>query len=181
MTPERQAAIQRQHSQEMAIRALTLAPPDAPFRRKDALEVRALIKDWTDWFDADVGGAPAGRSGSAQGEGGASAPAPAADVSAGTITEKQLAFLMRLVREKGAEHADALTIEGWAKATLSTGREGSASRAIDGLQENPAETLPRLLSAAQAWEAKQPAGPPPDTTDLPPSEPTLADDEGIPF
>lgn len=51
LRPEVQRAIQRQHSQEMALRALALLKlPQVP----DGTELKALIAHWTGWFDADV-------------------------------------------------------------------------------------------------------------------------------
>jgi hypothetical protein len=58
---ERSRRIERQHSQDMAIRALALYPGGVPIPDSQR---RTKIKEWTDWFaqdlDADVGGGSAG-------------------------------------------------------------------------------------------------------------------------
>lgn len=51
MSPERQAAITRQHSQEMAIRAMAAA---GQLQGANNEAIANGLKSWADWFDADV-------------------------------------------------------------------------------------------------------------------------------
>lgn len=77
--PEETRKIERQHSQEMAIRSLTAM---GTFDGKSAGLIHQTLKSWIDWFDADLGGqgstqAPDGGSNKADALGPDSSVAPA--------------------------------------------------------------------------------------------------------
>lgn len=170
-SPRDSRRIERQHSQEMALRALALLGGE--LQEDDWVDVRHDIKWWTDWFvtDLDVAGGGATavedavdhRSPDPPGAVASSADQPTLDDA---MSDKQKAFLGRLVREKGATDDQARLIDWWASENLTGGREGSASKAIDGLTgSSPDEILSRLLEAALAWQKGK--------TDIP------ADTEGL--
>lgn len=69
MSPERQAAITRQHSQEMAIRVMGYA---GQLQGASNEAIANGLKSWADWFDADVK-----RAAEAAGGGGQQQPAQA--------------------------------------------------------------------------------------------------------
>lgn len=85
MSPERQRAIQRQHSQEMAVRVMDLGGED-PQRATTREDLKNAIQHWADWFDADVNrvaGADVGGGTGGEAAGAARLNTPsAADVSA---------------------------------------------------------------------------------------------------
>lgn len=53
-SPAETKAIQRQHSQEMALRALALTPDST--RKLSDDDLRRDIEAWTDWFERDISG-----------------------------------------------------------------------------------------------------------------------------
>lgn len=82
-------------------------------------------------------------------------------------SDKQIAFLERLLREGGASGELQLTIVAYAKSELSGGRNGTLSPILDGLTEGDAQAVFDSLKAdAEAWNAKQ-SEVPGDTSDLP--------------
>jgi hypothetical protein len=172
MSPERQAAVQRQHSQEMAIRMLDAFEPRLDGRT--AKTYLPQIKALTDWFDADVNQA----SPNASQDGGVNPPSLPAPSSSAGPSDKQLDFLERLLQEAGVDVQDRLDIKAWAKEKLTGGKEGTMSAAIDAVKSGTAD---RLITAAKAWVATQ-SDIPADTRDLQPAPDTfIADDESIPF
>lgn len=89
MPPERQRAIQRQHGQHMALKALELLGYESD---GDWVNDQRTIAEWADWFDADVNrvaGVEVGGSGSPSGSG-----APAADLSIATQPQKAKTTLL---------------------------------------------------------------------------------------
>lgn len=111
-------------------------------------------------------------------DGASSPPNEGAVASSVAISDKQQAFLERLLKEKGADSEQTQLIIGWASEKLTGERGGSASLAIDGLKgSDPDETLERLLKAALAWQRTQ-TDIPADTTGLDEGEKALDD---IPF
>lgn len=83
------------------------------------------------------------------------------------VSPKQLDFIESLLTKASVPQDERLLIRDWAEQTLMGGKEGSASTAIEGLKENPEETVGRLMTAAHQWNAKQSDAPAPDTSDLP--------------
>jgi hypothetical protein len=90
---------------------------------------------------------------------------------------KQLEFFEKLAKEAGFMDEELSVLMGWAGANLTGGKEGSVSKAIDGLKEDSTrtETADRLGRASKEWAAKQ--------SDVPGEMPdeTVTDDEDIPF
>ena len=72
--------------------------------------------------------------------------------SSWAISDKQRGFLERLLKQNGVEGQDLLLLNEWASETLTGGKAGSASEAIDGLQNSPELTVKRLLAAARKWD-----------------------------
>jgi hypothetical protein len=92
----------------------------------------------------------------------------------GKPSPKQLDFLQNLYGDKSGSRTEAVLVKDYAADKLTGGKQGSVSKAIDGLQENPDEFVERLRTAAQNWADSQSDLPEPDTTDLPPA---LLDEE----
>lgn len=151
-SPRDSRRIERQHSQEMAVRAISVGTGG---KVPENIDLRSTIRDWTDWFqaDLDVGSG----SGDVLGRSTQSPDSPAAASSAEriAISDKQKGFLERLLKEKGADSDQVNLITFWASENLTGGREGSASKAIDGLQKDSDATLERLLLAAKKWQRTQ--------------------------
>jgi hypothetical protein len=76
-SPDIQRQITRQHSQGMAVQVLPhrLAVTETPL---SAEGIKALLKEWTDWFDADVFGQTSSQIQGAQDSQAGAAPPPAA-------------------------------------------------------------------------------------------------------
>lgn len=102
-------------------------------------------------------------------DGNGATPSVSGTTSSWAISDKQKAFLERLLKQNGVKGQDLLLLIDWAGKVLTGGKAGSASEAIDGLQNDPDLTLKRLLEAARKWDEKQSAMPA-DTTDLPEAE-----------
>ena len=66
------------------------------------------------------------------------------------MSPKQVDFLESLLKKKLSAD-DTQTVMAWATETLTGGREGTASKAIDAAKSDPAP----LLNAAQQWQAGQ--------------------------
>jgi hypothetical protein len=188
-SPRDSRRIERQHSQEMSIRVLAANGALGPFTGEQphptTASIRAVIKEWTDWFvadlDADVGG-------------GTGVPPPrgdtdhaAADVSAkGFASQKQKDHFERLLQQAGAKVETASAIVLYAENELSA--SGGIREAFDGLtskEDGVARSTAKTLAlAAEEWRKRQPVdGPAPDTHDLPPAEGHAvgAAGEDIPF
>lgn len=139
---ERSARIERQHSQEMAIRMLAIVTGPQVGGSWDIGETRKLLANWTDWFCADLNNAspkqpntaispPADAgAGSTREEGVARRPAPA------EASRAQKAAVTRELNAKVAkDHHDALR-----KAAKADTKDG-ASALIDGLRKMDAVEL----------------------------------------
>jgi hypothetical protein len=177
MSPERQAAVQRQHSQEMAIRAVALLTQEVK-PTTDAL--RASIREWTDWFDADVNQA----SPNASQDGGANPPSlPASSSSAGPsepATPPQKRAMTNALRKMqcGDDLPAAIVHKAAGNPPTKTGASGlldvlnEPGATLEGVCERVGVPIPTDLPA-------------PDTRDLPPMQPpvdaVVGDAEGIPF
>jgi hypothetical protein len=172
MSPERQRAVQRQHSQEMSLRLLTLMlalDRDRFIKQMDEdAGLWSMVERWTDKFDADVndvdgsGGAPPMVQSPS-----ASSTAALSAANGSAISEKQLAFMDRLLREAGVDVQDRLDIGAWAKEKLTGGQGGSASAAIEAIKSGD-DGITRLLTAAKGWVDTQPTVPG-DERDLQPA------------
>jgi hypothetical protein len=94
-------------------------------------------------------------------------------------SEKQLDLIERLVKKHGADSSEVPNMRAYCAANLTGGRQGSASKVIDGLQGDDAGQVALDMSGATAsWITAQPEVPA-DTTDLEPA--AAASDEQIPF
>lgn len=82
------------------------------------------------------------------------------------ISAKQRSFLERLLKEHKLDQQDHLLILDWASQTLTGGRGGTASKAIDAAKSGDTD---RLLTAARQWQDEQ-SELPADTRDLPDSD-----------
>lgn len=94
--PDVQAAITRQHSQEMAIRALALGGLGRD-SLEDWDEAKGAIREWTDWFQADVDAAAEAAQGNGDtatlgGESGATAGSSPAQTLEVSLTEIEQAL-----------------------------------------------------------------------------------------
>jgi hypothetical protein len=176
--PRDSGRIERQHSQEMALRAISTLKL-TEYDSRDGY--RRIIKEWTDWFVADLDNAsPNAGGGSSATPQASGPPTPVTNGSAAPAgpSDKQLDFLERLLQEAGVDVQDRLDIKAWAKEKLTGGKEGTMSAAIDAVKSGTAD---RLITAAKAWVATQ-SDIPADTRDLQPAPDTfIADDESIPF
>lgn len=107
---------------------------------------------------------------------------PSGSQGATPISAKQADFLESLLKKADVPAEELPTIRAWAMATLTGGRGGSASKAIDALKgERAAEAVERARAAAKEWAAGQ-SDVPADTADLDEPDPVVGDaDEGIPF
>lgn len=83
------------------------------------------------------------------------------------VSDKQLDFIDRLLRDASVPQDERLIIRGWAEENLTGGKAGTASKAIEGLKDNTEETVGRLMTAAHQWNATQTTDPQPDDSDLP--------------
>jgi hypothetical protein len=168
----------RAHSQEMALRAISTLKL-TEYDSRDGY--RRIIKEWTDWFVADLDNAsPNAGGGSSATPQASGPPTPVTNGSAAPAgpSDKQLDFLERLLQEAGVDVQDRLDIKAWAEEKLTGGKEGTMSAAIDAVKSGTAD---RLITAAKAWVATQ-SDIPADTRDLQPAPDTfIADDESIPF
>lgn len=101
-SPEETRAIQRQHSQEMALRALTLlgTPPSIKEAGGATREERAreAIVAWTDWFDADIAEAVGNARSRVPGDTPQSAPAPSSQPPADATPNQKRALTTALNR-----------------------------------------------------------------------------------
>lgn len=86
------------------------------------------------------------------------------------ISDKQLGFLESLLKKTDATAQERLTILAWARENLTGGQKGTASTAIEGLKTDATQTLERLTTAAEKWNATQTTDPQPEDSDLPPLE-----------
>lgn len=82
------------------------------------------------------------------------------------ISDKQKGFLESLLKKANVSEQDRILILSWASETLTGGRGGTASHAIDAAKEGDTN---RLLEAAKKWNASQPDLPA-DDSDLPPAD-----------
>lgn len=153
MPPERQRAIQRQHSQEMAIRTLAYVAQHFPGAQPDGTgAIRAELQDWADFFDRDVEsvsqGAPeSSSSGAGQNSPGASAPpaaAPPGDADA-LATDGQLKYLEGngpsrpgLFEKAGLDGTEQVRAIYWASGGLPSLTKAGASKLIEVLADDPA-------------------------------------------
>jgi hypothetical protein len=179
--PRDSGRIERQHSQEMALRALaflgtpTNASPEV---------LKQTIKAWTDWFVADLdNSSPNAGGGSSATPQASGPPTPVTNGSAAPAgpSDKQLDFLERLLQEAGVDVQDRLDIKAWAKEKLTGGKEGTMSAAIDAVKSGD-DGIERLLLAAKAWVESQPTIPG-DERDLQPAPAAVigAAESDIPF
>lgn len=113
--------------------------------------------------------------------GSGSPPVPAATVAGPAPSDKQLAFLEKLLQEAGVDVQDRLDVKAWAAENLTGGQNGTASTAIEAAKSGD-EGISRLLTAAQKWVAEQPTVPG-DERDLQPAPAAVmgGDDSDIPF
>jgi hypothetical protein len=179
MSPERQAAVQRQHSQEMAIRMLDAFEPRLDGRT--AKTYLPQIKALTDWFDADVNQA----SPNASQDGGVNPPSlPASSSSAGPsepATPPQKRAMTNALRKM--QCGDDLLAAIVHKAAGNPPTKSGASGLLDVLNE-PGATLEGVCERVGVpIPSDLPA---PDTRDLPPMQPPVnavvgAAGEDIPF
>jgi hypothetical protein len=85
------------------------------------------------------------------------------------MSAKQRGFFESLLKKQIKDDQAVMLVMDWAGQVLIGGRDGSASEAIDGLQNQPTETVKDLLAKAEAWDAEQ-GELPLDDADLPPVE-----------
>lgn len=160
MTPERQRAIQRQHSQDMAVQLMAAFEPVTEGRTAKAyLEV---VRELADWFDADVNRVAEVKAPRQE----ALPPAPA-NGGQGFSSLSQKDLFTRLLKEAGGSADTTNAIVLYAENAL---KSGEISQAIDGLKgpnETPRVTAKVLAGDANAWREAQPTDIPADTRDLP--------------
>lgn len=82
-------------------------------------------------------------------------------------SDKQLAFLARLLKDNGIVDPDLHRIEAYAREKLTGGKGGSCSKVIDGIKEGRDGILDGLVNAAKAWDADSVPDVPADTEGLP--------------
>lgn len=173
MPPERQRAIQRQHSQEMALRLIEIQVGGKGQVNKDELTY------WADWFDADVNrvaGADVG-GGSTHGEvARVSHEENAADVSAPSTAQKR-AITTALNKGGVSKDFQATIVHSFADPLT----KQAATRILDILCDeslgNPEQRVEALLR--ESGLERGPGLPEPDQADLEPAVVGPADD--IPF
>jgi hypothetical protein len=185
--PRDSGRIERQHSQEMAIRLVGLShayPVEANSAAEYLRVLNGLVKPLTDWFVADLDNAsPNAGGGSSATPQASGPPTPVTNGSAAPAgpSDKQLDFLERLLQEAGVDVQDRLDIKAWAKEKLTGGKEGTMSAAIDAVKSGD-DGIERLLLAAKAWVESQPTIPG-DERDLQPAPAAVigAAESDIPF
>lgn len=130
--PEKTARIGRAHAQGMAVRVLVAN--GLPAGAGNTATARAAIKDWTDWFEADVnnaaqkaaqGAVPAVREGAPAGGASRTAPAQTPDI------EDTHWRIESLLEESGINSAAARLMAGYATEHMS---EAEQSAVIERLQ-----------------------------------------------
>jgi hypothetical protein len=157
-SPDQQASIVRQHSQEMAIRVLAAigSPPEL-----DTGALKTNLKDWTDFFAADAGAAQA-----ANRTGGSSSPQPSVPPQA-SDTQGVHELLTELFVKAGEAEPIATLLTGWVIETQAVEKQDKALAAL----REPESAAVVVKWAREGYEAKH--GPLPGvSTDI---------DDGIPF
>jgi hypothetical protein len=157
-SPDQQASIVRQHSQEMAICVLAAigSPPEL-----DTGALKTNLKDWTDFFAADAGAAQA-----ANGTGGGSSPQPSVPPQA-SDTQGIHELLTELFVKAGEAGPIATLLTGWVIETQAVEKQDKALAAL----REPESAAVVVKWAREGYEAKH--GPLPGvSTDI---------DDGIPF
>jgi hypothetical protein len=166
MTDAREMSIIRQHSQEMAIRILSMKSLLGVTlgSQTDEEQIRQMLKEWTDWFQQDAtssapGIAPPQQQPQRQGNGGQ---------RVGFASPKQENWFKDLVGKAGLTDQEKHTVWEYASAALTGGRNGGISQAIDGLKssDTAGQTARDLLQRAELWKAQQSDLPAPDTAGL---------------
>lgn len=174
-SPQVQAQITRQHSQDMSLRAIAVSG----IIGSTTDVFREQIRQWADWFDADVfaagqraiegaGDSPSpGRGPSVTGPEVQNDPAPQLPLAPkdNGPSLKQLEFLEKLAKENGFKDPELGTLMEWANQTLTPGREGTCSSVIDALKSEGVPEAERLNEASQNW-AKSRSELPADTEGL---------------
>lgn len=186
-SPQVQAQITRQHSQEMALRyasevkwAASLVPEEIGGDPRGT--VPATLWKLVDQFDEDVRRAgqraiegAAATQGSPSEAVRTSAPqSPSATQQSDKPSLKQLEFLEKLAKENQVKELG--TFMEWANQTLTPGGGGTCSEVIDKLKSGDGRKVEALEELSQNW-SKQQLGLPADTEGL--GEPEKTDD--VPF
>lgn len=147
--PEKVARMGRAHAQGMALEALQLGAGENKIG--SAEELKASIKDWTDWFEADVNAAGEAAK--------AAAPPPAATTAepaqaspppadAGPVDETTM---RNLCEHAGLDKGPAERLGGFICRRLNPEQQ---QRAKTGLEQDTSTTLDQLRSAYQEAEGE---------------------------
>lgn len=169
------ARMGRAHAQEMAIRvAIGLGSYSTQPDERSA-ELRAVIKDWTDWFQQDVdASAPTTASPALPSVGQAPGPASAdqhraegGDSARGFSSDKQKRFMESLLKKAGGSPETVGTILTYCSEALTP---TDVSAAIDTLNSENSEAVracaKELAKDANEWIVRDTPFPP-DEADLP--------------
>lgn len=139
--PEKVARMGRAHAQGMAVQTMTAM---GSFESKSAEQIHGTLKQWVDWFEADVNAA--GEKAKAKAPPTQSTATQEQAPPAGPVDETTM---RNLCQHAGLDNTGATALAGFICERLD---EDQKQRAKTGLERDTAETLGKLREAYEAAE-----------------------------